>query len=162
MAANGSGYVIEFIFLHYPRVIGFQKYFLIFFSSYCLCAVACTKIIDQVLVAANGSGYVIENIILQHLMITRIQKYFLFFFISYGFCVVAKKQKEGKCSWLQMARVTPPFLSIGGTSVSNESKSVFEIFLSFTVFAERLTQNFASGERRKKRIKKTKKTCPKK
>ena len=57
---------------------------------------ACTKIIDQVLVAANGSGYVIENIILQHLMITQIQKYFLFFFISYGFCVVAKKQKGGQ------------------------------------------------------------------
>jgi hypothetical protein len=56
-----------------------------------------------------------------------------------------------------MARVTPPFLSTGGTSVSHESKSVFEIFLSFTVFAERLTQNFASGERRKKRIKKKKK-----
>jgi hypothetical protein len=59
-----------------------------------------------------------------------------------------------------MARVTPPFLSIGGTSVPHESKSVFEIFLSFTVFAERLTQNFASGERRKK--KKKKKRAPKK
>jgi len=60
-----------------------------------------------------------------------------------------------------MARVTPPFLSTGGTSVSHESKSVFEIFLSFTVFAERLTQNFASGERRKKR-KKRKKNAPQK
>src|ERR1700721_3645696 len=80
MAANSSGYVIECMFLHYPRVIGFQKYFKIFFSSYRLCAVACTKIIDQVLVAANGSGYVIENIILQHLMITRIQKFFFFFY----------------------------------------------------------------------------------
>ena len=57
---------------------------------------ACTKIIDQVLVAANGSGYVIENIILQHLIITRIQKYLLLFFISYGFCVVAKKEKGGQ------------------------------------------------------------------
>ena len=57
---------------------------------------ACTKIIDQVLVAANGFGYVIENRILQHLMITRIQKYFLIFFILYGFCVVAKKQKRGQ------------------------------------------------------------------
>ena len=63
---------------------------------------------------------------------------------------------------LQMARVTPPFLSTGGTSVSHEFKSIFEIFLSFTVFAERLTQNFASGERRKKRIKKTKKNAPQK
>ena len=79
VAANGSGYVIEFMILQQPRVIRFQKYFYIFFSSYRFCVVACTKIIDQVLVAANGSGYVIENIILQHLMITRIQKYFLFF-----------------------------------------------------------------------------------
>ena len=61
-----------------------------------------------------------------------------------------------------MARATPPFLSTGGTSVSHEFKSIFEIFLSFTVFAERLTQNFASGERRKKRIKKNLKNAPQK
>ena len=60
-----------------------------------------------------------------------------------------------------MARATPPFSSTGGTSVSHESKSVFEIFLSFTVFAERLTQNFSSGERKKKKIKKKKKRAPK-
>src|SRR6202021_3033776 len=93
VAANGSGYIIEFMILQQPRVIRFQKYFFIFFISYRFCAMACTKIIDQVLVAANGSGYVIENIILQHLMITRIQKKILIFFITYGFCVVAKKQK---------------------------------------------------------------------
>src|ERR1700734_676071 len=82
--------------LQQPRVIRFQKYFFIFFISYRFCAMACTKIINQVLVAANGSGYVIENRILQHLMITRIPKYFLIFFILYGFCVVAKKQKRGQ------------------------------------------------------------------
>jgi len=63
VAANGSGYVIEFLIVQYPRVTQLQKYFLNFFSSYHFCVVAYTRILDQVLVAANGSGYVIEYVI---------------------------------------------------------------------------------------------------
>ena len=63
VAANGSGYVIEFMILQHPRVTRFQKYNFYFFGSYRFGVVACTKIGDQVLVAANGSGYVIQYII---------------------------------------------------------------------------------------------------
>ena len=106
VAANGSCYVTKFLILQYPRVQQLQKFIFYFFTSYHLCVVACTKIWDQVLVAANGSSYVFEYIIWKHPISTRIQKYFLNFFISYGFCVVTLKQKlEGRCSWLQMARV---------------------------------------------------------
>jgi hypothetical protein len=61
--ANGSGYVIEFLILQYPRVTQLQKYFKNLFSSYRFCVVACTIILDLVLVAANGSGYVVEYVI---------------------------------------------------------------------------------------------------
>ena len=63
VAANGSGYVIKFLIVQYPRVTQLQKYFFYFFSSYRFCVVAYTRILDQVLVAANGSGYVIEYMI---------------------------------------------------------------------------------------------------
>ncbi len=63
VAANGSGYVIEFLIMQYPRVTQLQKLFFYFFSSYRFCVVAYTRILDQVLVAANGSGYVIEYMI---------------------------------------------------------------------------------------------------
>ena len=60
VAANGSGYVIEFLIVQYPRATQLQKYFFYVYSSYRFCVVAYTKILDQVLVAGNGSGYVIE------------------------------------------------------------------------------------------------------
>ena len=67
---------------------------------------ACTKIIDQVLVAANGSRYVIENIILQHLMITRIQKYIYIFFYLIRFLRSGQKTKRRAsapgCKWLEL------------------------------------------------------------
>ena len=63
VAANGSGYIIKFLIVQYPRVTQLQKYFLFYFTSYSFCVVARTRILDQVLLAANGSGYVIEYII---------------------------------------------------------------------------------------------------
>ena len=112
LAANGSHYVIEFIISQYLSITRSQKYFFIFFISYGLCAVACTKVVGgQVLLAANGSSYTTDFIIWWYFSMTRIQICFWNFSIFYGFCGVVdtkffppvsgkknneKKQKKNK------------------------------------------------------------------
>ena len=94
VAANGSGYVIEFLILQYPRVTRLTHFN--FFRSDRFCVVACTRILDQMLLAANGSGYVIEYMIWQHPISTRIWKYFFNFCILCGFCVVTRTKIGGQ------------------------------------------------------------------
>ena len=75
-----------------------------------------------------------------------------------------KPKLEGKCSWLQMARSSHQYQT-RRASASYESKSIFWIFLSFTVFAQSFTENFSSAYGiiiKKEKKKEKKKNIPQK